>query len=220
MPVDGDQLIDQLRVLSRLDDRSDRVRRPALEEVGAEEGVALVRDAVRVIRGPHIRLNDRRGVWLRHHDLSVRRVLPEVASHAPERAARARRRDKVVEAQALHGLDNLWAGGLGVDPGVGLALELLDLEPSVLLREKVDGLEHPPALVRWVGQDDLGACTRARMGRRGAHAHADLMHTRNGLTHRRSQRALRSRRQVDGFASRAYRGDAGSSGALSRRTRT
>mmetsp|Transcript_14707 Transcript_14707/g.34914 ORF Transcript_14707/g.34914 Transcript_14707/m.34914 type:complete len:278 (+) Transcript_14707:1158-1991(+) len=121
------------------------------------KGVRVLEGAVLVVLGLDLGVEERSVVGLHHADLGLRRLRTQRLRHALKRPAGAVGAYEVVELLVAHSVDDLRAGGLGVDPRVGLVLELAREEPAVLFG-KVLGLDqHARRLVRRVRQHHLGA---------------------------------------------------------------
>ena len=109
------------------------------------------------VLGRDVRVEEGRVVGLARMDLRLGRARTQHSRRALERAARAVRREEVVDGHAAHRVENLRPRRALVHPRVGLILKLARQEPAVLLGELLGLDDHASALVRGIGQDDLGA---------------------------------------------------------------
>ena len=186
-----------------LQHQRDEVRRPALDRVRLERGMARSRARRHRCAAAGCRADELGVGRFGKDDLRVREALLQHPPDPRHRAAGAVAGDEIVEPLALEVSEDLGRGGALVDVGVGPGLELVGEEPAVLVGELLGLHVHPVALERARGQHHLGAEEAhelAPLDREAVGHRDDKGIALGGADHRKADAGVAARRLDDGLA--------------------
>jgi hypothetical protein len=154
--INGHDPVDELEGHGVLGQLRYEVRRPTLNQVRAEAGVAVDGRTVWMTLLWYSTGEHRGVVGLADDDFRVGTLFLQQSSHAFQRAPGSEPRDPVVEALAVEVLENFGGCRSGVHIGVGFVLELSAEKPTVSLGKLDRFRQHADASLRCRCQHDLG----------------------------------------------------------------